>query len=534
MPIPAESGACRVSFAFRSGQEVILEARDVTKRYPGVVALDGVTVRIFRNQVNVLIGENGAGKSTLMRILAGVEKADDGEILLDGQRIKLDSPRDAAMHGISIVHQELLTLSNLNISENIFAGRELRHAVLFVDEAQQDLRGDTALRRLRMPLNLATEAARLPLGCRQVVEIARTLDQGSKILILDEPTSALSTAEAESLFEVIADLKRAGVTIIYISHRLHELLHVGDQFTVLRSGRVVGEAPRADVSRQWIVERMSGRGDFYDVEDRAGLGGEPAVLSVADLSIRGVVGDEAAQTALDGISFSLRKGEIVGFYGLLGAGRTELVEALAGFRRIASGRIEIRGNAVSIKDVSSAIKAGIVLLPEDRQRDGLFPDLSIRENVVMGATKGPFLSRSNESIRVKELVAELRIAANDIELPVKALSGGNQQKVLLARCLTRKPVVMLLDEPTRGVDVSAKAEIYAVLRSLVAKGLSILFTSSEIEETRALADRVIVLCQGRISAEFRCAEATDERLFAAASPAVGAANAVTFARGARA
>jgi erythritol transport system ATP-binding protein len=500
--------------------DVVLEARNVTKRYPGVLALDGVTFRAYRNQVNVLIGENGAGKSTLMRILAGAETADKGELLLDGKAIRLQSPRDATAHGISIVHQELLALTNLNISENIFAGRELRRRALFVDEPRQVSRSDEALRRLRKPMNAATETASLPLGCRQVVEIARTLDQRSKILILDEPTSALSTAETESLFDVIADLKRSGVTIVYISHRLHELLHLGDRFTVLRSGRVVGEASRADVTRQWIVERMSGRADFYETGRQRVSEARPPILAVKDLSLRGTAGNETSRMALREVSFSLREGEILGIYGLLGAGRTELVESLAGFRRMDGGEITMSGKRVVIQDVRSAIRAGIALLPEDRQRDGLFPDLSIRENVILSAERGVFLSGPDETARVGHLAAELRIAAMNLELPVTTLSGGNQQKVLLARCLMCSPKVLLLDEPTRGVDVGAKAEIYAILRGLAAKGLSIIFTSSEIEETRALAGRVLVLCQGRIAAEFARQDATDERLFAAASPAL--------------
>jgi erythritol transport system ATP-binding protein len=506
-----------------SAPEILLEARNMTKRYPGIVALDGVTFRAYRRQVNVLIGENGAGKSTLTRILAGVENSDQGEVFLNGQPITLNSPRAAAAQGISIVHQELLALTNMSISENIFAGRELRRAAVFVDQPRQDSRTDAALRRLRKPMQVSTETARLPLGYRQLVEIARTLDQGSKVLILDEPTSALSTSETGSLFQVIADLKQSDVTIIYISHRLHELLHLGDWFTVLRSGRVVGEVRREEVTREWIVERMSGRADFYSVQERAEAAAGPIVLSVEGLSIGKSVGEEAAQAALHEISFSLRKGEILGVYGLLGAGRTELVEALAGFRRIKSGRIELRGKPLDIHSVRSAINAGLVLLPEDRQRDGLFPDLSIRENVVMAATGGVFLSRAEETARVRQLAAELRIAASDLERPVTTLSGGNQQKVLLARCLTRSPAVLLMDEPTRGVDVGAKAEIYSILRSLAAKGLSIIFTSSEIEETRALSDRVLVLCQGRISAEFSREEATDEHLFTAASPAVATA-----------
>ena len=506
----------------QSAADVILEARNITKRYPGNVALDCVTFRAYRGQVNVLIGENGAGKSTLMRILAGAEKADEGTLLLEGRPLALRTPRDAAAHGISIVHQELLALTNLKISENIFAGRELCRAAVLVDQAAQDQRAAAALRRLRKPMDVATETGRLSLGCRQVVEIARALDQGTRILILDEPTSALSASEAESLFEVIADLKRAGVTIIYISHRLHELLYLGDRFTVLRSGRVVGEATRADATRAWIVERMSGRKEGTHDTSTASSASRPAVLTVGGITLPGSVGDEAAQAPVYDVSFSVGEGEILGVYGLLGAGRTELVEALAGLRPIASGVVAVRGQKIRAGSVRDALQAGMVLMPEDRQRDGLFPELSIRKNVVMAAKSGLLLSRDEETKRVHKLTAELHIAAKDMELPVTTLSGGNQQKVLLARCLMCSPSVLLMDEPTRGVDVGAKAEIYSILRELAAKGLSIVFTSSEIEETQMLAARVLVLCQGRISAEFSRDQLSDEGLFAAASPSVAA------------
>lgn len=502
--------------------EAILEARNITKRYPGNVALDGVTFRAYRGQVNVLIGENGAGKSTLMRILAGAEKADEGALFLEGKMLALRSPRDAAAQGISIVHQELLALTNLKVSENIFAGRELCRSALFVDQAAQNERSTAVLRQLRKPMDVGTETGRLSLGCRQVVEIARALDQGSQILILDEPTSALSTSEAESLFGVIADLKRVGVTIIYISHRLHELLHLGDRFTVLRSGRVVGEAARAEATRAWIVERMSGRKEGAHDALIPTATTRPAVLTVNGLTLPSSVGDEAAQAPVHDVSFSVGEGEILGIYGLLGAGRTELVEAMAGLRPIASGVVVVRGRKIRTGSVRDSLKAGMVLMPEDRQRDGLFPELSIRENVVMAAKCGLLLSRDEETKRVRKLAHELHIAAKDLELPVTTLSGGNQQKVLLARCLMCSPSVLLMDEPTRGVDVSAKAEIYGILRELAAKGLSIVFTSSEIEETQALAARVLVLCQGRISAEFPRDQLSDEGLFAAASPSVAA------------
>ncbi len=303
------------------------------------------------------------------------------------------------------------------------------------------------------------------------------------------------------------ELKQKGCTVIYISHRLHELLHVGDYFTVLRGGRVVGEAARAEVDRGWIVERMSGR-----VE-----GDSRRECSVADGQMLGVVG--LSNTAVSDVNFSLRRGEILGVYGLLGSGRTELLESLAGAREF-GGEVTLDGARVRLSSVRAAVDAGIVLVPEDRQRDGLVPELSIRENVALGA-RGMLTSKVAETKRVTEIAARLKLRAANLELPVTSLSGGNQQKVLLARCLMTSPKVLLLDEPTRGVDVGAKAEIYEALRRLAASGLAIVFASSEIEETRLLADRVLVLRQGRIAAEFAHDDATDEALFAAASPRVG-------------
>ena len=499
---------------------VLLEARAITKRYPGTVALDRVRFRAYQNQVNVLIGENGAGKSTLMRILAGVERPDEGRLVLDGEHIALRSPRDAARHGIAIVHQELSVLPNLDLADNIFAGRELVRVGALVDRPLEERRALEALKHLGSRMDVRTPAGHLSLGCRQIAELARALEQKARVLILDEPTSALSNVEAESLFSVIRDLKRAGVTIIYISHRLNELLHLGDYFTVLRSGRVVGEAPRSEVDRRWIVERMSGR-DISLGDKRQSV--EPpgkALFEVGHLTLASSSDADAESVAVRDVSFSLRAGEVLGIYGLLGAGRSELLEALVGLRPIRSGTMQLNGKSLRIRSVVEAVMAGVHLVPEDRQRDALVPELSVRENIALAGSGGVFLRRGQETDRVARLVRDLNIRTSDLEQQVASLSGGNQQKVIIARCLMRSPSLLLLDEPTRGVDVGAKAEIYAILRRLASEGIGIIFTSSEIEETQALADRALVLCQGRVAAVFNRTELADEALFAAASPAL--------------
>jgi len=500
-----------------SSPTLVLEARNIVKRYPGQVALNDVTFRAYAGCINVLIGENGAGKSTLMRILSGVETPDSGEIFLNGSAVQITSPRDAAQHGIAIVHQELAVLANLDVSENIFLGREMTSIGLLVDRPGEDRRAVSALAQMRKPMEVHTQASGLSLGSRQVLEIARAVTHRSKILILDEPTSALSQAESEALFATISELLKAGLTIIYISHRLEELMRLGDYFTVLRSGQIVGESMRGEVTRDWIVSTMSGRA----AQDRA-VSKRPrndtVVLDVQELSLASGAEDGSAQTALHGISFEVRQGEILGIYGLLGAGRTELLEVLAGLRVASKGCVKLRGLTVQLGSVVQALEARIVLVPEDRQRDGLIPELSVCENVVLAMAGEHWVSRSRETAIVRDLVRKLRMDVRDLELPVTALSGGNQQKVLLARCLVRSPQVLLLDEPTRGVDANAKVEIYHLLRELAAEGLSIVFTSSEIEETEELADRALVLCQGRISAELAGDAMTDSALMNAASP----------------
>ena len=410
-----------------TGAGLILEGRGITRRYPGTVALDAVDFRVYRNQVNVLIGENGAGKSTLMRILAGVEPADSGELLLDGARVAFRSPRDASRHGIAIVHQELSILPNLDLTDNLFAGRELRTAGLLVNRPDEERRSLQALQRLQRPMDVRSLAGHLPLGCRQLVEIARALDQQAKILILDEPTSALSNPEAESLFSVIAELKRSGVTVIYISHRLNELLYLGDFFTVLRSGRVVGEGSRAEVNRQWIVQRMSGR-DIQTKSATPAIALAKQMLKVDHLTL--APGSElgADMVSVREISFTLGRGEILGVYGLLGSGRTELLEAIAGLRRVARGTIELEGKSLRIQSARNAIDAGIHLVPEDRQRDAIVPELSVRENMGLAGGRGMFLRPAQETEHALQLIKDLNIRTPDLEVPITALSGGNQQR----------------------------------------------------------------------------------------------------------
>jgi erythritol transport system ATP-binding protein len=498
--------------------EIILEARNVVRKYPGTTALRGVTFRAHRNCVNVVIGENGAGKSTLMKILAGAETPTSGEILLEGQSITLRNTRDAANYGIAMVHQELAVLPNLNISENVFAGRELCQRWGMVDRSKQDVITGDALARLQTPLSLQTLAGTLPLGLQQVVELARSLAHRTSILILDEPTSALSRAESQTLFDVIADLKRNGVTLIYISHRLSELLLLGDFFTVLRDGAIVGEAARDQVDQRWIVERMTGRSGQKVTDSARGVPG-PEMLAIQGVTLSAQAA--AKRNLLEGVSFSARAGEILGIYGLLGSGRTELLETIAGLRPSYLGKISVKQEFVRLDSPILAADHGISLVPEDRKCDGIIETLSIRENISIGALEnvksGLFVSRRRELDTVAGLAKQLKLKAKDFELPITSLSGGNQQKAMLGRSLMRSPSILLMDEPTRGIDVGAKNEIYSILRDLSAQGICVIFTSSEIEEIQALADRVLVLCHGRISAQLNIQETSEELLFSHAS-----------------
>ena len=449
-----------------------LVARDITKRYPGTVALDGVNFAVTRGAVNVLVGENGAGKSTLMRILAGIEQADSGTLEFDG-------PPSVAM-----IHQELNLLPDMTVSDNIFLARE-RTRCGVIDRRAQEARTRELMARLEQPIDAGALVGQLPLGQRQIVEIAKALARDARILIMDEPTSALSQAEIAVLFRVIGELKAHGVSVVYISHRMEELLKIGDRVTVLRDGRVVAEADAAAASVPWIVEKMTG-------------------TKIAEARSQTLTTSADARLIVrQPVSFCVGAGEIVALYGLLGAGRTELLETLIGLRE--GGDITLDGKRIDGLSIADRIAAGIALVPEDRQASGIVPTLSVRENMRLAN-----LAAGPDSLA--GLLRELNIRTAGLDAPITSLSGGNQQKVVLSRSLLTGPKVLLLDEPTRGVDVGARSEIYGIVRKLAERGMAIVFASSELEEIFALATRIVVMARGRVTAAFAAADATEHAL----------------------
>ena len=501
---------------------VALRAEGITKVFSGTVALQGVDFNVYRGKVNALIGENGAGKSTLMKILAGVETATAGKLLMDGQVIQINGPRDAARRGIGIIYQELNLFPNLSGAENIFMGREVTTGGVVINEKEQQRRAQAILARFEQPIDPRSLVGDLRVGERQIVEIARALSQNVRILIMDEPTSALSAAEVESLFRVIRELKAQGVSIIYISHKLDELLQIGDYVTVLRDGRLIAEAPAADIDVNWIVEKMVGRdaASFWRHEEHER--GE-SLLEVAHLCLPNSRG---ADDILKDVSFTLRAGEILGIYGLMGAGRTELFECLMGMRPACTGKLLLNGKPVTGQTVADRIAQGMMLVPEDRQQQGLVQTLSVASNITLANlskfTKRFYLSQSDEAREVTRLIGELSIKTPTAQQPIGCLSGGNQQKVVVAKAMLTAPKVLLLDEPTRGIDVGAKAEMFEIMRSMAKDGLGVIFSSSELLEAIALADHILVMSKGKITGEFDRAEATEAALVAASGVGHGA------------
>ncbi len=499
----------------RVQNDVILRAEQVTKIYPGTVALDKVDFNVYRGKVNVLVGENGAGKSTLMKIIAGVERPTEGVLVLEGKPIHPTSPREAEQLGIGIIYQELNLFPNLSVAENIFMAHEVTTGGAVIQHREQEERTRALLSRLEQPINPKTLVQNLRIGQQQIVEIAKALAFEVKILIMDEPTSALSNTEVEVLFRVIRELAANGVSIVYISHKLEELMQIGDYITVLRDGHKVAESRMEEVDLSWIIERMVGR-DTAATYQPPQHPIEQDLLRVENMTLPKYGGG----FLLDNVSFALRAGEVLGIYGLMGAGRTELFECLMGLHPNASGVVWLGGKKIT-GSIDKRIKQGIVLIPEDRQREGLVPELSVADNMLLASLRNylnvVYLSHGKQMAHVNRMVQELSIKVPNVMNLISSLSGGNQQKVVVAKSLLTSPKVLLMDEPTRGIDVGAKEEIFEIMRKLAAQGLGIIFVSTELKEIMAMADRILVMSKGVITRELARADATQQALVEASA-----------------
>ncbi len=473
---------------------LLLEARGISKRFPGVRALDDVSLTVARGEVVALVGENGAGKSTLLKILAGVQPQDSGEIHVDGQPVRFRGVEDALAKGIALIHQELNLADNLDLAGNIFLGREPQRLGL-LDLARMHRDAAPWLSMVGLDLDAATPLATLPIGRQQLVEIAKALSTNARLLIMDEPTSSLSARETETLFRVVKDLRRQGVSVIWISHRLSEVRELADRVVVLRDGKNAGEiADRSEINHDRMIRMMVGR----DIDRLARRPSHPpgdTTLSVHELRTQA--------HPSHAISFDVRAGEIVGIAGLVGAGRTELLTTIFGVTPAVAGSVSVVGRLVPRRSPTDAIRAGIALVPEDRKQQGLILDMAVRDNMSLVAlwpeSRAGFIDFQAERQLAATMIPALAIkTASDLQV-VKLLSGGNQQKVALAKWLAMKPKVLLLDEPTRGIDVGAKAEIYDLVHRLAGDGLTVLYVSSEMEEILTLADRVLVMHEGRLA-----------------------------------
>jgi ABC-type sugar transport system ATPase subunit len=493
--------------------EPILEAENIDKRFPGVHALDNVSLTITPGEVHAVVGENGAGKSTLMKILAGAYGPDRGTIRIDGEAVTIENPRAAQDLGIITIYQELSLVDALSVGENVFLGDLPTHSggSWRVDWPTVWSRAAELLERVGLRIRPQTRVRDLSVAQKQMVEIARALARNVRVLILDEPTSSLTERETEKLFEIISQLRNRGVGIIYISHRLGEVFRIAQQVIVLRDGIVVGSLPVRDASEDLLVRMMVGR-DLARLFTEARASDAPVRLEVRGLSRRGVLHD---------VSLSLRGGEIVGLAGLVGAGRTELARCLFGADSISEGEILLDGAKVDIRSPGHAVDLGIALVPEDRKLQALILGMGVRENLslpVLDRLGSPFVpSRRRERALASDYIRSLTIRTPHMEQRVSALSGGNQQKVVIARWLATKPKVLILDEPTRGIDVGAKAEVHALIARLAEQGVAILMISSELPEILGMSHRILVMRGGRIVAEIPRQDATEESIMAAAT-----------------
>jgi ribose transport system ATP-binding protein len=485
----------------------LIEMRGISKYYPGVVALDNIDFSVEPGEVHALVGENGAGKSTLMKILAGAERASRGEILLDGHPVAIDSPQRAMDLGINIIYQEFNLVPHLSAAENIFLGREPTGPIPgWVNFRHVYGESQRLMESLGMRLDVRSEVRTLSVAQQQMVEIAKATSRQSRLIVMDEPSATLTDHELANLFALIRSLRERGVTVIYISHRLEEIFEIADRVTVFRDGRRIATRPIGEVNREEIIRMMVGR------ELKESIPKQTAPVGEVALEVRGLTRAGAFQD----ISFSVRKGEVVGLGGLVGAGRTEVARAIFGADAVDAGEILLDGRPVSIHSPRDAIRLGIGLVPEDRKLLGLVLGMAVRENVTLAnleaVAPGGFIQPRREREAAQKYIQDLMIRTPSGEQTVRNLSGGNQQKVVLAKWLFTDSRLLIFDEPTRGIDVGSKVEIYQLMNALTAQGVGILMITSELPELLGMSDRILVMHEGRLAGELPRAEATQERV----------------------
>lgn len=501
-----------------SADDIILRTHAISMLFPGTIALDSVDYQVWRGKVNVIIGENGAGKSTLMKILAGVQQPSSGEMSLNGNPVRFASTRDAAAHGIGMVHQELNLFENLTVAENIFLGREIQKGMAPINEAEQEKRTAELLTRLDQPISPRDLVGNLKVGQQQLVEIAKALAEDADILILDEPTSALSKTEVEILFRVIRELTRQGVSIIYISHRLEELMAIGDVITILRDGKFQAEAKVSDIDVPWIVREMLGSDPVSNFLEPGRTFGAP-VLEAEHITCVNTAGS----AVVNDVTFNVHAGEIVGIYGLMGAGRTELFECLLGTERNYLGKLWLDSKPVPQRlTTADRIRMGMSLVPEDRKRTGIFPISSVATNLTIASLwrrlqRGFAIARKDEEAVVASTIGNLSIKVSSPEVEIQALSGGNQQKVVIGRSLLTNPKILFLDEPTRGIDVGAKTDVFRMMVQLSQQGIAVVFSTSDLKEIMAVSDRILVMSGGKLTADIARDRAEESALVTASA-----------------
>jgi ribose transport system ATP-binding protein len=490
----------------------MLAAKNITKKFSGVTALSNISLELHPGKVNAIIGENGAGKSTLMKIFSGVHTEYQGEIILNEKPIKFQNTREAEDAGIAIIHQELNLVPYLSVAENIFLGREITNVLGVLDTKQMNEKAKQLLARLNLDVDPNTAIAELKVGQQQLVEIAKALHTNAAVIIMDEPTSAISDKEVDNLFGIINQLKAEGKTIAYISHKLKELFTIADRFVVLRDGTTIDAGDMKDVSQDELIQKMTGRKLNLEKSGKA-LVNASALLSVTKICLRHPL--LRITNILTDISFALHKGEILGVYGLMGAGRTELMECIFGLHpKNASGEVLVNGKPCTIKTPADAIAAGIALVPEDRKKHGLILNQTIKSNISLTVLKqiekwGFVLSSKKEKSLADNYIRKLSIKTSSEKNMARDLSGGNQQKIVLAKWLATHPQILLLDEPTRGIDINAKSEIYKLMKTLADEGMGIIMVSSELPEILAVSDRILVMCEGELTASIPIEEATE-------------------------